>query len=94
MAETLKALILSDEQLRSHTRQLLTAAVEQIRRAGAAPGHRHTASSWPLFVVRPKRGKSGGRRQEPRASMYGMSASMKPREADGGTSAKASWKDS
>jgi hypothetical protein len=36
----------------------------------------------------------GGRRQEPRASMYGMSASMKPREADGGASAKASWKDS
>jgi hypothetical protein len=36
MAETLKALILSDEQLRSYTRQLLTAAVEQIRRAGVA----------------------------------------------------------
>lgn len=26
--------------------------------------------------------------------MYGMNASTKPRVADGGTSAKASWKDS
>jgi hypothetical protein len=33
-------------------------------------------------------------RQEILASMYGMNASTKPREADGGTSAKASWKDS
>jgi len=33
-------------------------------------------------------------RQEILASMHGMSASTKPREADGGTSAKASWKDS
>jgi len=36
-------------------------------------------------------------RQEIPASMYGnygMSASTKPREADGGTSVKASWKDS
>ena len=33
-------------------------------------------------------------RQEILASMYGMSASTKPREADGGTSAKASRKDS
>jgi AcrR family transcriptional regulator len=36
MAETLKAILLGDEQLRSQTRDQLTGAVEQIRRAGAA----------------------------------------------------------
>jgi hypothetical protein len=50
----------------------------RVHRALAIPG----GSTWPH------------RRQETRASMYGMSASTKAREADGGTPAKASWKDS
>jgi AcrR family transcriptional regulator len=36
MAETLKAILLGDEQLRSQTRDLLTAAIEEIRLAGIA----------------------------------------------------------
>ena len=56
-------------------------------------GCRRRAMAMLHTVAGPAR-KKGGRRQETRASMYGMSASTKPREADGGTAAKASWKDS